>query len=163
MLEKELANASKMAEQANAKVLQLKKKLLSETEKAHAKAKRELTATRKKHSTVNARLKKAKSALRGKKNPANQDKVESLMSQLEHLGESLAAISKAAYESAEKLLPLKADLVLEERMTKAAEKAAAAVEKAARKKSAEKAKARAKKAKAAAKKRRAAARLKAAA
>ena len=113
MLEKELAKASKMAEQANKKVLQLKKQLLSETEKAHARAKRELTSTRKKHAALSARLKKAKAANRNNKTSTNQQKVEALMSQMETLAESLGSLSKAAYEYAEKLLPLKADLILE--------------------------------------------------
>ena len=46
MMEKELAQATKLAEQANKKVAQLRKKLLAETEKAHARAKRELSAAR---------------------------------------------------------------------------------------------------------------------
>ena len=46
MLEKELTQAVKMAEQANKKVVQLQKKLLSETEKAHAKVKADMTAAR---------------------------------------------------------------------------------------------------------------------
>ena len=62
MLEKELAQATKLAEQANKKVEQLRKRLVSESEKAHARAKRELTAARKRHTTANARLKKARDA-----------------------------------------------------------------------------------------------------
>ena len=54
MLEKELAQATKMAQRANKQVEQLRKKLLSETEKAHAKAKRDLTAARNKHKTAAA-------------------------------------------------------------------------------------------------------------
>jgi hypothetical protein len=44
MLDKELDQATKMAEQANNKVERLRKRLVSESEKASARAKRELTS-----------------------------------------------------------------------------------------------------------------------
>jgi colicin import membrane protein len=66
MLEKELAQATKMAESAHKKVDQLRKKLVSDSEKAHVRIKRELVASRKRHKTAKARLKSAKVALRKK-------------------------------------------------------------------------------------------------
>ena len=44
MLEKELAQATKMAEQASKRVEQLRQRLLKETEKTHDRVKRELAA-----------------------------------------------------------------------------------------------------------------------
>ena len=49
MLEKELAQATKMAESAHKKVEQLRKKLVADSEKAHVRVKRELAASRKRH------------------------------------------------------------------------------------------------------------------
>ena len=46
MLEKELAQATKLAERANREVEKLRKRLLAETEKAHSRAKRDLAAAR---------------------------------------------------------------------------------------------------------------------
>ena len=128
MMEKELAQATKLAEQANKKVAQLRKKLLSETEKAYARAKRDLSAARKKHGTANARLKKARASLGSKASKASQMKVEGLRKQVAELADAVAGIAKTTYTSAEKYMPLKADAVLEERKAKAAERAAAMVE-----------------------------------
>ena len=85
MLEKELAQATELAEKANKKVEQLRKKLVAESEKSHARIKRELSAARKKHSSANTRLKKAKAALRNKVTPANQQKVDGLLEQVQDL------------------------------------------------------------------------------
>lgn len=133
MLEKELAQATAIAEKANKKVEQLRKKLVAESEKSHARIKRELTAARKKHGVANDRLKKARATLRKKASPTNQQKVESLKSQVQELGEALAKISKAAYEAADRYLNVKTDAVLEARKASAAERAAKLVEKAAAK------------------------------
>ena len=46
MLEKELAQATRMAEEANKRVEKLRARLLAETEKAHARVKRDLDAAR---------------------------------------------------------------------------------------------------------------------
>ena len=100
MLEKELAQATKLAEKANKKVEQLRKKLVAESEKTHAKAKRELGAWRKKHKTSNTRLKKARGALRAKKTPENHKKVEALRGEVKELGEAIATITKTAYQAA---------------------------------------------------------------
>ncbi len=70
MLEKELAQATKMASQANNKVEQLRKKLVAESEKSHAKAKRELQAARKRHTTANKGLCSARDAFKKKATPA---------------------------------------------------------------------------------------------
>ena len=78
MLEKELAKAAKLAEQANKEVAKLKKQLLAETEKASAKAKRELAAARKKHGSANDRLKKARASLKNKKTDKGQQRVDEL-------------------------------------------------------------------------------------
>ena len=161
MLEKELAHATAMAEKANKKVEQLRKKLVAESEKSHARVKRELSAARKKHSVANDRLKKARGTLRQKASPGNQQKVESLKAQVQDLGEALAKISKAAYEAADRYLSVKTDALLEARKASAADKAAKLVEqaaaradkkKAARKKAASRKKAPAKKKAAASKK-----------
>ena len=131
MLEKELAQATAMAEKANKKVEQLRKKLVAESEKSHARVKRELSAARKKHSVANDRLKKARGTLRQKASPGNQQKVESLKAQVQELGEALAKISKAAYEAADRYLSVKTDALLEARKASAADKAAKLVEQAA--------------------------------
>ena len=120
MLEKELAQATKMAEQANAKVEQLRKKLVADSEKTHARIKRELGTARKKHKTANARLKSAKNALKKKATPDNHKKVEALMKQVQDFAESLPKMAKAAYEAAERLMSVKTDAMLEERKAKAA-------------------------------------------
>jgi colicin import membrane protein len=155
MLDKELAQATKMAKKANNQVEQLRKKLVSESEKTHAKLKRELGAARKKHTTASARLKSARTALRKKTTPDNQKKVDALLKQVQHLAEAVGKIAKAAYEAAEKLMSVKADAIMEARKAKAANQAASMVEKAAaksKKKPAAKKKATAKKKPAAKKK-----------
>ena len=86
MLEKELAKATKIAQQASSKVEKLRKQLLAESEKTHARNKRELGAARKRHKTANARLKSAKNALRRKATPDNHKKVEELMKNIETVG-----------------------------------------------------------------------------
>jgi colicin import membrane protein len=133
MLEKELAKATKIAEQANSKVNKLRKQLLSESEKSNARIKRELSMARKRHQTANARLKSAKNALRKKATPDNHQKVEALMKQAQEFAESLPKIAKAAYEAAERYLSVKTDAVLEDRKATAANQAASLVEKAASK------------------------------
>ena len=133
MLEKELAKATKMAEQASSKVEKLRKKLLSDSEKTHARIKRELGAARKKHKAATARLKSAKNALRKKATPDNHKKVEALMKQAQDFAESLPKIAMAAYEAAEKYLTVKTNVVMEERKAQAANQAASMVEKAAAK------------------------------
>ena len=133
MLEKELAQATSMAHKANKKVEQLRKKLLAESEKSHAKAKRELGAARKKHGTANTRLKKARAALRAKTTPANQQKVDALKKEAQELGSAIAEISKAAYEAADRYVTVKADAILEARKATAADRAAKLVESAAAK------------------------------
>ena len=133
MLEKELDQATKLAEKANKRVEQLRKRLLAESEKASARAKRELASARKKHSTANTRLKKARGALRKKATPDNQKNVDALLTQVQELGDSVAQIAKAAYDAAEKYMTVKRDLILEERKARAANRAAALVEKAAAK------------------------------
>jgi colicin import membrane protein len=148
MLDKELAQATKMAETANNKVEQLRKKLVSESEKSHARLKRELGAARKRHSVASARLKRAKAALRKMTTPDNQKKVDALVKQVQDLGDSVGKVAKAAYAAAEKLVTVKTDAILEARKAKAANQAAAMVERAAsrsKKKPAKKKKAAAKK------------------
>ena len=133
MLEKELAKATKMAEQASSKVNKLRKQLLAESEKSNARIKRELSMARNRHKTANARLKSAKNALRKKATPDNHKKVEALMKQAQEFAESLPKIAKAAYEAAEKYISVKTDAVLEDRKAKAANQAASMVERAAAK------------------------------
>ena len=131
MLERELAQAARMASKANQKVEQLRKRLLAESEKSHSQLKRELNAARKRYSTANSRLKKARGVLRRNATPANQKKVNELMRQVQSLADSVGKITKAAYEAAELLVTVKADAVLEARKAKAADRAAAMVERAA--------------------------------
>ncbi len=133
MLEKELAKATKIAEQASSKVNKLRKQLLAESEKSNARIKRELSMARKRHQTANARLKSAKNALRKKATPDNHKKVEALMKQAQEFAESLPKIAKAAYEAAERYVSVKTDAVLEDRKAKAANQAASMVERAASK------------------------------
>ena len=57
------------------------------------------------------------------------------MKQVQALGDSVAEVAKAAYDYAEKLAPMRADLALEARKAQAAERAAAMVEKAAARRS----------------------------
>jgi colicin import membrane protein len=133
MLEKELAKATKMAEQASGKVNKLRRKLLSDSEKSHARIKRELAAARSRHRTANARLKSAKNALRRKATPDNHKKVEELMKQAQEFAESLPKIARAAYEAAEKYMSVKTDAIMEDRKAKAANQAASMVERAAAK------------------------------
>ena len=133
MLEKELAQATRLAKQANSKVEQLRKKLVSESHKTHARVQRDLSTARKKHKTANARLKGAKAALRKKATPDNQQKVEALMKQAQDFAESIPKFARAAFEAAEKLLAVKAEAILEDRKAKAANQAASVVERAAAK------------------------------
>jgi colicin import membrane protein len=133
MLEKELAQATKIAAQASAKVEKLRKQLLADSEKSHVRIKRELAAARKRHRTANARLKSAKNALRRKATPDNHKKVEALMKQAQEFAESLPKIAKAAYEAAEKYVSVKTDALMEDRKAKAANQAASMVERAAAK------------------------------
>jgi len=133
MLEKELAKATKIAEQASSKVEKLRKQLLAESEKTHARNKRELGAARTRHKMANARLKSAKNALRKKATPDNHKKVEALMKQAQEFAESLPKIAMAAYEAAEKYVSVKTDAVMEDRKAKAANQAAIMVERAAAK------------------------------
>ena len=133
MLEKELAQATKMAEKANNKVEQLRKKLVAESEKANVKLKRELGAARKKHNAANARLKKARASLRKKATPDNQKKVDALLQQVQDLADAVAKITRAAYDAAERYMTVKTDAIMEERKARAANQAASLVEKAASK------------------------------
>jgi colicin import membrane protein len=133
MLEKELAKATKMAEQARDRIEKLRKKLVADSEKTQARLKRELGAARKRHKTASTRLKSAKANLRKRATPDNQAKVDALMKQAQEFAESLPHLAKAAYEAAEKFLSVKTDAVLEERKAQAANQAAAMVEKAAAK------------------------------
>lgn len=133
MLEKELAEATKIAKQASSKVEKLRKQLLADSEKTHVRIKRELVAARKRHKVANARLKSAKNALRKKATPDNHKKVEALMKQAQEFAESLPKIAMAAYAAAERYLSVKTDVVMEDRKAKAANQAASLVEKAAAK------------------------------
>jgi colicin import membrane protein len=133
MLEKELNKATKMAEQARARIEKLRKQLVADSEKTQARLKRELGAARKRHKTASARLKSAKASLRKKATPDNQAKVEALMKQAQEFAESLPGLAKAAYDAAEKFMSVKTDAVMEERKAQAANQAAAMVEKAAAK------------------------------
>jgi hypothetical protein len=131
MLEKELAQATRMAEDANKRVEKLRERLLAETEKAHNKVKRDLEAARKKHKAATERLEKARAQLRSNSTSANQKRVDALLKQVGELTDTIASMARAAYEYAEKLVPIRADLVLEARKAQAAERAAEMVEKAA--------------------------------
>ena len=124
MLEKELAQATKMAESAHKKVDQLRKKLVSDSEKAHVRIKRELAASRKRHKTAKARLKSAKVALRKKVTPENKKKVDALVKQAQGFAESLPKVAEAAYDAAEKFVTVKTEAVLADRKAKAANQAA---------------------------------------
>ena len=85
MLEKQLADAVRLAERANKQVEKMRTRLLSETEKAVSKGKRELATARKRQATANARLKRARGSLRKKPTSDNQKKVEELISQAKKL------------------------------------------------------------------------------
>jgi len=130
MLEKEIAQATRMAAEANRKVEQLRKKLVAESEQASSKAKRELEAARKRHRAASDRLKKARATLKAKATPNNQKKVDALVSQVQDLAESVAGIAVAAYEAAQKYTAVRTDLMLIQRKAQAADQAASLVEKA---------------------------------
>ena len=130
MLEKELAQATKLAEQANKKVEQLRRRLVSESEREHARSKRALMVARKKYTAATARLDKARAAWRSKSSLANEKKVDELVTQVQDLSESVARISVSAYEAAEKLLIVKADAIIASRKARAADRTAFLVEKA---------------------------------
>jgi len=133
MLEKELAQATKLAQKANSRVEQLRKKMVNESHKTHARVKRDLLSARKRHTAASARLKRAQAALRRKATPDNHKKVEALMNQVQEFAESIPQMAKSAYEAAERLLSVKTDAVIEDRKAKAANQAARMVEKAASK------------------------------
>src|SRR6056297_2268827 len=103
MLEKEMAQASKLAQQANKRVEKLRAQLLAETEKAHAGLKRDLTAARKKHSAASTRLNQARSAMRSKSTSVNQRRVDDLLKQVQELTDSMGSMARAAYDYAERL------------------------------------------------------------
>src|SRR6056297_2765857 len=130
MLDKELAQATKLAQQANKRVEKLRGRLLKETEKAHAGLKRDLTAARKKHSEATTRLNQARAAMRSKSSSVNQRRVDDLLKQVQELTDSMGSMARAAYDYAERLVPIRADLALETRKAQAAERAAEVVEKA---------------------------------
>ena len=124
MLERELAQATKIAAEANKKVEQLRRRLVSESEKASARAKRELVSARRQRTAANTRLKKARTNLRKKATPDNQQKVDALLKQVQELADAVTKITVTAYEAAEKLVAVKADAILAERKAKAADRAA---------------------------------------
>ncbi|MCB1707538.1 MAG: hypothetical protein KDI10_02230, partial [Halioglobus sp.] len=136
MLEKELAQAIKIAQKAHNRVEQLRKKLVAESEKLHARAKRELSVARKKRSITNARLAKARAALKARTTPDNQQKVEVLKKQAQELTQAIAEFSKAAYEAAEKYVTVKGDTTMAATKKKAAPKKKAVAKKAPAKKKA---------------------------
>ena len=130
MLDKELAQATRMAEQAHKKVEQLRKRIVAESEKTQTRLKRELNSARKQHTAASARLKRAQTSLRKQATPANRKKVDQLVAQVQDLADSIVAITRAAYESAEQLVVAKADALVVERRARAASQAATVMERA---------------------------------
>jgi hypothetical protein len=88
-------------------------------------------AARKSHTAANRRLKKAREALVKKATleGAGGD-VQLLLTQVQELAEAAAGVTKTAYDTAERYMSLKADVLLEERKAGAANRAASLVEKA---------------------------------
>lgn len=129
MLEKELAQATKMAEQARGRIEKLRKKLLVESHKTQARLKRELGAARKRSRLAGKKLKSARATLRKQATADNQAKVDALVKQAQEFAESLPQMAKAAYEAAEKYVTVKASALLEDRKAQAATQAIAKVEK----------------------------------
>jgi hypothetical protein len=129
MLEKELAQATKMAEQARSRIEILRKKLLADSHKTQARLKRELGAARKRSKAAGKRLKSARATLRKQATPDNKAKVDALMKQAQEFAESLPHLAKAAYEAAEKYVTVKANSLLEDRKAVAATQAVEMVEK----------------------------------
>jgi len=113
-----------MAEKANREVEKLRKRLLAESEKSHAKMKKELGAARKKYAAADSRLKKARGALRKRATVSNQKKVDALLKQGQELADAVGDIAKAAYEAAEKMVTVKTDAVLADRRAAAANQTA---------------------------------------
>jgi hypothetical protein len=140
VLEKELAQAIEIAQEARKKVERLRKKLVAESERLHARAKREMSVSGKKRGTANARLTKAGAALKAGTLSDNQQKVEVFKKQVQELTQAIAVFSKAVYEAAENYVTVKGDT------TMVAKKKAAPKKKAAAKKAPAKKKAVAKKA-----------------
>ncbi len=132
MLEKELSQAVKLAERANREVEKMRKRLLSETEKAVARGKRELATARKRQSTANARLKRARASLRTRPSTDNKKKVDELVKQAKQLAATTGKIARAVADVVERWVPMKTDAILEARKAAAANRAADMVERAAK-------------------------------
>ena len=131
MLEKELAEAVKLAERANKEVEKMRVKLLKEAEKTVAQGKRELSSARKKQSAANNRLKKARASFRVRPTTDNRKKVDQLVKQAKQMAETTAAIARLVSDAIERYVPIKTDAMVEARKAQAANRAAAMVEKAA--------------------------------
>ncbi len=145
MLEKELAQANKIAEQTCNKVERLRKRLVAETERLHARAKRELSVARKKHSSANASLNKAMAVLKAGTGSDKQQKVEVLKKQVQELTQAIAGFSKVAREAAENYVTVKGDTTMVAKKKAAPKKKAVAKKAPAKKKAVAKKKAPAKK------------------
>ena len=81
MLEKELAEAIKMAERANKEVEKMRNRLLAEAEKQVRQGKRELQSARKKQTMANKRLKKARESLKKRPSSENRKQVDQLVTE----------------------------------------------------------------------------------
>ena len=152
VLEKELADANRIAHKTHKKVESFRKTLVAESERLQARAKRELNVTRKKIGSANARLTKAGAALKAGTQSDNKQKVEVLKKQVQELTQAIADFSKAAFEAAEKYVTVKGDTTMVAKKKAAPKKKAVAKKAPAKKKAVAKKKAPAKK-KAVAKKR----------
>jgi len=138
VLEKELAQAIKIVEQ-------LRKGLAAESERIHARAKRELSVARKKHSSANTSLTRAMAALKAGTTSDNQQRVEVLKKQIQELTQAIAGFSKVAFEAAEKYVTVKGDTTMVAKKKAAPKKKAVAKKAPAKKKAVAKKKAPAKK------------------
>ena len=145
MLEKELADANRIAHKTHKKVESFRKTLVAESERLQARAKRELNVTRKKIGSANARLTKAGAALKAGTQSDNKQKVEVLKKQVQELTQAIADFSKAAFEAAEKYVTVKGDTTMVAKKKAAPKKKAVAKKAPAKKKAVAKKKAPAKK------------------
>jgi len=131
VLEKELAQAIKIVEQ-------LRKRLAAESARIHARANRELSVARKKHSSANASLTRAIAALKAGTTSDNQQRVEVLKKQIQELTQAIAGFSKVACEAAEKYVTVKGDTTMVAKKKAAPKKKAVAKKAPAKKKAAAK-------------------------
>jgi hypothetical protein len=82
VLDKELAQLTEVARKAHNRVERLRKKLVAESERLRARAKRDMSVTRKTGSSATARLSRARVALKARALADGQQQVETVKKQV---------------------------------------------------------------------------------